>query len=642
MENNNQLEKKTKVDIQATIETIKRQRQLTCEVIEDINQLREERLIERHELVYLKTKTKQQQKDIYRLTAEKLEQHLLIKRLRLQVEESKNEATQEKMKRLKIQPEIYQERETLERRSNESVHEQQTFETIDYERMKSKESKELIEQIKRQQERLEAESLLHKEAKEEMEKYMSDTAQELKRNQTDISKHREQIKHIKHDMNLIINKMKQRRTKSPSDVQMHKAVLPEIKCKQRKPQGENTLDTVKMKLCTILKDMDKLRHMLEESDPVEVAVGEKHESKTETGQVENIESDFQKQRPEKEVSMKTTEQGQKQDIESKLAHVQSERDEIKKIETELQIERDNIERDWQLAQTEIHAMTCMRESIEREKHELENTFERTKKERRELEVLNTEIEMKKKDLVKMMKMSRRKNRKDISKTEEIEHAQQHIGEIQDKAEGQRSEQVLGVDMEHRSDNQKTHFRQDGRTKESSQYKENLFEKDGMETSKTENKVSTEEETTENPEQGRADFSEEKSSIKWLDFQAKKKRRELEQWMEKTMKEKDELEIVKIKIQRQKEEVQQKLEHTITTILTMGNMKAYIERVAAEMNNTWKEMLKAQRQMEENQEEVKKITVMRRITQVPDPPTCMIYHPGPHPVCLNLYSLQNAP
>ncbi|RXN16499.1 P2X purinoceptor 7-like protein [Labeo rohita] len=34
-------------------------------------------------------------------------------------------------------------------------------------------------------------------------------------------------------------------------------------------------------------------------------------------------------------------------------------------------------------------------------------------------------------------------------------------------------------------------------------------------------------------------------------------------------------------------------------------------------------------------------IVRRINQVPDTPTCMTHHPGFGPVCLNVYSLQNA-
>ncbi|XP_045925772.1 P2X purinoceptor 7 isoform X1 [Micropterus dolomieu] len=33
-------------------------------------------------------------------------------------------------------------------------------------------------------------------------------------------------------------------------------------------------------------------------------------------------------------------------------------------------------------------------------------------------------------------------------------------------------------------------------------------------------------------------------------------------------------------------------------------------------------------------------VVRRMQQVPDPPTCMVHHPGLEPKCLNYYTLQN--
>nr|XP_021331263.1 P2X purinoceptor 7-like [Danio rerio] len=33
-------------------------------------------------------------------------------------------------------------------------------------------------------------------------------------------------------------------------------------------------------------------------------------------------------------------------------------------------------------------------------------------------------------------------------------------------------------------------------------------------------------------------------------------------------------------------------------------------------------------------------VVQRMMQVPDPPTCMVQHPGFEPNCLNMYTLQN--
>lgn len=71
---------------------------------------------------------------------------------------------------------------------------------------------------------------------------------------------------------------------------------------------------------------------------------------------------------------------------------------------------------------------------------------------------------------------------------------------------------------------------------------------------------------EDSEQSRREITEEKNQIKWMNFCAKKKRRVLAQQdsrrqQEKTLKERDELEIVKINIQLQREEVEQKLQNT---------------------------------------------------------------------------------
>lgn len=68
--------------------------------------------------------------------------------------------------------------------------------------------------------------------------------------------------------------------------------------------------------------------------------------------------------------------------------------------------------------------------------------------------------------------------------------------------------------------------------------------------------------------------------------------------------------MRIKIQRQKEDVEQKLEDAMTTILTMGEMKANIEKAVTEINSMQEEMLKGQRRMEKNKEEVKKFLVSK--------------------------------
>lgn len=643
MENTKQLEDKaTKVDIKTKRDDIKRHKQLTCEVIKEIEQLWEETQRERNKIDYLKTKTEQQQENIDRLTAEKQGQHLLIKRLRLQIEsvvekleENRNEGTQEKMQLLKMQAKIYQENETLVRRRNEIINERHKLEMIKYDKMKSQESKEpkeRMEQIKREQEimeRLMADNLLSlinknknimleaKQAKEQMEKSMSDIKQELKRNKKDISRHRYQIEHIKHYVNVNINKMKQRWTTFQRDIQMQRATVPEMESRERQKEGKDTFDTVKIKLSRIQEEMEKLWDVLKDSEQ-QLEVREKQELKTETGQMENMISNSQKQRQDTDISMKITQwetemkdgmQRQKQDIDKKLAQVQSERDEIERIKTKIQTEREHTERARQLANAEMDAMKCMRESIERQKQELDDKLQRTKKEIREMEVMETEIEIKKKDLVKMIRISKRKKEETIKMKEEIEHVKQDMEERKDKTEGQRSEQVLEMNMKDRSDEQ-------------IRCQENQFEEDNMETS-TLNKVNADMQRVileveeirkmlrrvrEDTEQIRRDFTEEKSQMKWMNFREKKKRRELDQRLEKTMKERDELEIVRIKIQLQREEVEQKLEDTITTILTMSEMKANREKPAAEINITQEEMNEAERKMEDNKEKVKKYMV----------------------------------
>ncbi|XP_044078792.1 trichohyalin-like [Siniperca chuatsi] len=649
MEKTKQLEnKQTKVNIKTKREDIKRHRQLACQVMEEIEQLWEETHRERNEIDFLKTKTEQQQEDIDRLTAEKHGQYLLIKRLRLQIgnvieklEENKSEATQEKMQLLKMRAEIYQERETLERRRNEIINERHKLEIFKYDKTKSQESnepKELMEQINREQEIMEmlmADSLLcrmnknkkimleAKYAKEQMEKNITDIKQELKRNKRDILQHRYQIEHIKHKMSVNNNKIKQTIQRY---VQMQKATVPEMESRERQKEGKDTFDTVKIKLNRIQEEMEKLWDVLEVSEQqLEVTLSKKQELKTETGGMENMKSNSQKQRQDTNVSMKITQwekemQRQKQAIENKLAQVEYERDEIERIKTKIQTERENIERDRQLAEAEMHAMKCMRERTERQKRELDGKLQRTKKEMREMEVMSAEIEIKKKELVKMIRMSRRKKEEISKMKEEIEHAKQgDMEERQDKTEGQKSPQVLEVDMEDRFDEQqisKIRLQQVDRTREIIQHKENQFEDDNMETS-TKNKVNTDMQrmileveeirkmlrrVREDTEQIRRGYTEEKSQIKWMNFRAKKKRQELDQWLEKTMKERDELEIVKIKIQRQREEVEQKLEDTIQT---MEEMKTNIENAAAEVNNTREEIIKAQRMMAESKEKVKK-------------------------------------
>ncbi|CAJ1064522.1 golgin subfamily B member 1-like [Xyrichtys novacula] len=588
----------TKMDLQAKRQTIKRQRLLTCEVLEEIDQIKEENERERNELVHLKAKTEQQQKEIERLTAEKQEQCSFIERLRIQVDD-------------------------LTEKLNESKKDA-TQETFNYDETKSdtsKESKEPEDQQERR-ERLMAESVLRllskneklmldtKLAKEKMEKIMADASQMLRSNQSNILQCREHFEHTKQKMNEFLNQLKQQRTLIKTDVQMQDTIVPEIKDTQIQPKEKDKFETVKIKLCKILENTDELLDVLEESD---LAV------KTFEFEAGQVKSDSEKQIQTTEESMKIAPHGtgerQKQDAESKLTQVQPERDEIEKIKKELKAEREKIERDRQSAKTEMDTMTRMRESIEREKQQLENKLKQTKREIREMELIKSEVEIKKRDLVKMIRMSRRK-KEDTSKSKE----QKHMEDRQEDPEDLRSE--------HGVDQPRTYFIQADRAKETLQMKEDQFEIDSMEKSKDKKTTDIQEvspearemrevlcEMGEDSEQDRTNLSEEKSQMKWINFHAKKKQRELDRWREKTMRERDELEIMKNKIQRQKEEVQQQLESAIKTVLTISGIKACIEKAAAEMNNTCEELLKAQHDMEENKKEVDKVMVKLTLLKV---------------------------
>ncbi|XP_034407078.1 uncharacterized protein PF11_0207-like [Cyclopterus lumpus] len=615
MENSNQIEdKQTQAVTKTKRETIQRQRQLTCQVLGELEKLLEETHSQRDEIVYLKRNTEQQQEDIDRLTAEKHEQHLLIKRLRLQIEnviekleKIKNETSQEKIKLLKMQTEIYQERETLERRRNEFINERHKLEMIKYDQTKLKESKGPIEQIKREQEiteKMMADSLLclfkenkkrmleAKQVKEQMKKNMADIKQEIKRNKKVISQHQDKIYHIKHNMNVNINKMKQGWTKIQS----------------RERQKKDTSETVKIDLSRIQEEMEKLWEMLEEGEPQQkVTVREVQQLKTENGGLENIKSDSQKRKE----SMKTTHWEtdmwkQNQNLEKKLVQVQSEEDDIQNIKTKILTDSEHIERE--VAQAEMNTMKSVQGSSEMQTQGLADKLQRTKKEIREIEV--------KKDLVKMRKRTKEEFSRMMERTEP---AKQDMEGRQAKTKKQRSEHI-----EDRFDEQKVRIQQVDRTRDIIQHKENLFEEDNIDpTNKNEVNsdmkrgiVEVEEigkmlcRVREDAEQSRRDFTEEKTQIQWMNFRVKKKRRELDKRLDSTMRERDEVEIMKVKIQQHMKEVEQKLEDTITTIRTMSEIKTSIENAAAEMNITREDMLQVQRKMDKNKEEVKKNMVSK--------------------------------
>ncbi|KAK1882453.1 Structural protein [Dissostichus eleginoides] len=622
MENCKQLEdEQTIVDMKTKMEIIERQRQLTLEVMGKIEQLWEEAQRERNETDYLEKKAEQQQEDIVRLRTENQKQHLLINRLRSQIEkhfekleENKNEAAQEKLLLLKMRTEIYREKETLEKRRYELINERHELEMIKVDKttQKSIDPKEAMEQIERKQEI--TDSLLSlinknnkvmletKQEKEHMEKIITDIKQELIIIQNNNSHHRDQLEHIKHNIHLKMNTMKRRWAdiQRAERVELQEATVPEMKGRERQKEGRHTFGIVKIHLCRFQKEMKKLW------DELEVTLTEEQELKTVSSQMANITCDSQKQREDTDVNIKIKQwqtdmeadmQRQQQNIEEKLAWAKSEKDDIDQIKINIQTEREDIERERQIARAEMIALTCVRESTERQMQELDDKLLRTKKEIREKEELNTEIEIKKKELVKMIRMSKRKNKEFSSMMEEAEPAKQDMQEGQDKTKEQ-------VNVEDTSDEQKKQLPLADRTTDITQEVNTEMKRVILEGEEIRKMLCG---VREDTERSRTDFTEERK-IQWMNFQLKKKQRQLDQQLEKTNKERDELDVTKIKIQKLREEVEQKLKDTITAFLNMDEIKASIEKATTEMKKTREEMLKVQREMDQNKEHINKFRV----------------------------------
>ncbi|KAM8898527.1 uncharacterized protein AB9W97_009401 [Spinachia spinachia] len=568
-------------------ETIRRPKQLTCQLLGGIEKLLEDTVSEREEIDHLKRDTEQQQNDIDRLIGKK---HVLFKRLRLQIKNTveKLTAIHESMQFLKIQMEIY--RRTLEGQYNELIDDRQKLGMIRYYQTKLKEYREQMKEVKRDQEITEKTrddyllSLIEKnnmvlveamQTKKTIDKKM-DIKQETKQKEEVISHYLYQMYHIK-----LINKMKQGWTKGQPF--------------QMKRKENDTSETVKMNLSKIQEEMEKRWEVLEE---VELQLEEQQGQKTASYGMEIIKSDFQKQRVNTthwEMEIGTNMQKQNTNLENQLEQVQSEECTIQNTRTKIQTDSGNIEKDKHRAQAEINARMSEQGSSD---------FE--------IEVKNTDIEIVENSSVKRIEMSRRAKEKLCLMMEETESDKQDISGRQVKTEEQMLEHIHD-----RFDDHKVIIQQVDRTRDIIQHKEDQLEEDSIDPS---NKIEVNTDLKrgnvkeirnmlcklrKDAEQSRKDFTEEKSQIRWINFRVKKKRRQLDQRLERTMRERDEVEIMKVNIQQQRKEVEQKMEDTITTIQTMSEIKSNIEKAAGEINITKKDILKVQIKMNQNKEEVKK-------------------------------------
>lgn len=250
--------------------------------------------------------------------------------------------------------------------------------------------------------------------------------------------------------------------------------------------------------------------------------------------------------------------------------------------------------------------------IEKQKEDLDNILNIIKIKVRELEVINTETEIKKQHLVKIIKKNRRK-----------EQMKTHIKSAKQSMED-GPQQKPHVEIQDRVDKQRVRLVEFDRTRK---ILHQTLADDNIEIF-IKNKINTEmqkiileiEEVRrmlsmikENKVLRGRICTKETNQTKWLNFQSKKEKRKLDQCLEKTLKERDEVEIIKTKTQQQREEFEQKVEDTVERILTISELKTYIEKVATEMNNAREEMLKTKNETQNYKEEVKNYMVSNSVT-----------------------------
>ncbi|XP_076017307.1 uncharacterized protein LOC143009179 [Genypterus blacodes] len=463
-------------DIITKREMIQRQRQLTKETMEEIEQLWKETQKEKNEIEDLKATVEQQEEDINRLRTEKYKQWLLMEELRLGTEnvivklkKHKEKAYQERMQFQELWAEMSKERDILENRQNEVFNERHNLKVILYDRGKSQE--------KQNQERIvllmsEIQSLLQenkkmtseaKKAKDQMEKNMTDIKKELVKEKENISQQKVEIAQLKDILHTKVKKMEEKRwTDIKTDDQMHKArgedgsgSLHEMQRttervhvgrteakkgeERRKEVTDNTstnirdsYEKVKIKINTLQGEMERFWDVLEEGE--EGRLKEKKEGfKTETDQIENTKSDSENQREMKK-ELRADMQRQKVNMERKMAKAKSERDEFEQMKMKILTDREEIERERQLAKSEMEEMKSMKESIERQKQELDDKLRVTKKEIREMEVINAEIELRKRDLARRTRMNRRAKEELDKMKADIEHDKQEKINMQQQSE----------------------------------------------------------------------------------------------------------------------------------------------------------------------------------------------------------------
>lgn len=115
---------------------------------------------------------------------------------------------------------------------------------------------------------------------------------------------------------------------------------------------------------------------------------------------------------------------------------------------------------------------------------------------------------------------------------------------------------------------------------------------------------------EDSEQSKREITEEKNQIKWMNFSAKKQSRVLDHQLERIIKERDELDLLKMKIQHQKQEAEKKLQDAFNACVRIAEIKSAMQKAAAEIHHTGEEMITAQSLMKESSHQAKELMVSR--------------------------------
>lgn len=532
-----------------TMDSLERQKALAGQALEELQELWEERQRDKREMKSLNNKIEQQQEDIDKLTVEKEEQCMRIKQLRSQLlaqnKENTTKAAGEKQKA---------EETALNSEDSLVWGHQNTIEQLQC----------LV--IKTQNVILET-----KQAREQMQKNMETVKREIQGHKKYVTQHKSQTEHLKLNIIENVNKIKQRW----AEMKTQKPVFGDVQSRKGR-EGRGSFESLKITLEALLEEANKIRLV-----------------PAKQGQEEMIQRDKQELNTEKL-------QMQKQDTENNLPCAQPENNETQRAQDQIQRGKEDIVRDTQAAAAEM-------EDIKKERVQLADQFEKTKKKIREMEVLSTEIDGKKKELTRMIRLSRRK------KDEKCEICESEIAkeemEVRQTSEGQRSPKLVEWNVGDRLNEEETildgaQMRQQTETRvrqvnmETSTSSEGVsgMQRVALEVGELRKMLTRVRENTERSRTQNASTTEDGSELMPPDDSRNQ---------ERPIKERKALETGRINTQQPKEVVEENVQQAKQVIQQMSEIKSYIQRAAAEMNNTKEEIFNAQRMMKEEKVMVRK-------------------------------------